>query len=299
MKWMKWLKRSVAGVAVLVVAALAVVYGVSSYRMSRKFQVDPPGVEVPKDPASLAEGRRLFVSRGCADCHGDNGGGKVVIDDFISMRLAGSNLTPGKAGAGARYTDLDLVRAIRHAVAPDGRALLFMPAHEYHGFSDMDVGCLIAYIRTLAPVDPPAPSMRPGPLVRLLYLVGEVPLVPAELIDHRAPRPAAVAVGTTVEYGRYLGNLCSGCHGEAYAGGPIPGAPPDWPPARNLTPHASGLAGWSAADFARAMREGKRKDGSPINPIMPWPNFRSMTDTELQALWAYLQTVPPKAYGER
>ena len=52
-------------------------------------------------------------------------------------------------------------------------------------------------------------------------------------------------------------------------------------------------------DFARALREGKRKDGTAIDKMMPWKAYGQMTDTELKALWAYLQTVPALEKGNR
>ncbi len=67
----------------------------------------------------------------------------------------------------------------------------------------------------------------------------------------------------------------------------------------NITPHESGLKGWTEADFFRALREGKRKDGSGILPQMPWQAYGQMSDVEIKALWAYLQTVPPSEKGER
>ena len=55
--------------------------------------------------------------------------------------------------------------------------------------------------------------------------------------------------------------------------------------------------GWTESDFVRAMREGLRKDGTALAPQMPWQAYRQMSDTELKALWAYLQTVPPREKG--
>jgi hypothetical protein len=70
-------------------------------------------------------------------------------------------------------------------------------------------------------------------------------------------------------------------------------------PARNITRHAEGLAGWSYADFLTAVTEGKRPDGSavqePMTLILPYA--RNMTETETQALWTYLQSVPPLPTG--
>jgi mono/diheme cytochrome c family protein len=221
--WIRW----VSGLVVLVLVALAAVYAASQRRMDRRFEVTPTAVVVPSDAAALGEGLRLYFSRGCADCHGDDLGGKRVIDDLLAGMVFGANLTGGRGGLGER-DDLDLVRAIRHGVAPDGRALLFMPAHEYNPLADAEIGAIIAAIRAAAPVDREAPPPRIGPLMRALFLFGEVPtLVSAEVIDHDAPRPAPPTVAPTAAYGAYLANLCVGCHGPGLSGGSIPGAPPE------------------------------------------------------------------------
>lgn len=91
-----------------------------------------------------------------------------------------------------------------------------------------------------------------------------------------------------------------GCHGPTLSGGPIPGAPPDWPPARNITPdEATGIGGWTEADFVRAMREGKRPDGSSIAEVMPWRAYAAMRDDDLKALWLFLRAAAPKSFGGR
>ena len=80
-------------------------------------------------------------------------------------------------------------------------------------------------------------------------------------------------------------------------GGPIAGGPPDWPPAANLTP--TGLAGWTYEDFLGALRGGKRKTGEALRePMASMPKFaKNMTDVELQALWAYVKSLPPAPNG--
>lgn len=287
------------GLGLLVVLALVAVYVASQRRMDRRWEVTPAAVTVPTDEAARVEGLRLYFSRGCADCHGEDLGGKVVIDDLLVGRIAGTNLTGGRGGLAGR-ADLDLVRAIRHGVGLEGRALIFMPAHEYNPLADVEVGAILAAIRAAAPVDREAPPARVGPLLRALFLVGEVPaLVPAEAIDHQAPRPQPPEVAVTAAYGAYLANLCVGCHGPGLSGGAIPGAPPDWPPATNLTRDASGLVAWDEEAFVRAMRSGTRADGTLIDPVMPWRNFSRMTDTELRALWRHLEAVPPRPAGGR
>ncbi len=77
----------------------------------------------------------------------------------------------------------------------------------------------------------------------------------------------------------------------------MPGTPPSFPDAANLTPAA--LGSWQLADFRRALREGKRPDGSAIDPFMPWQAMGRMSDEELAAVWAYLQTLPPVASKEK
>ena len=75
--------------------------------------------------------------------------------------------------------------------------------------------------------------------------------------------------------------------------------PPSWPPAANLTNGPDGLAGWTYDDFLRAMREGRSKDGRPLLPPMAgMPAVAAkMTDVELQAMWAYLSTLPARPDG--
>lgn len=70
---------------------------------------------------------------------------------------------------------------------------------------------------------------------------------------------------------------------------------PGAPPAQNITP--AGIGKWSEADFFRALRVGKRPDGSTINTLMPWELTSQMSDDEIKALLFYLRTVPPKQTG--
>jgi hypothetical protein len=84
------------------------------------------------------------------------------------------------------------------------------------------------------------------------------------------------------------------------SGGDIPGFPADWPPAPNLTwGKGSRLPAWDFTDFLAFMRAGV-KHGRQVDPkYMPWTSYKFMTDEELQAVWVYLQSLPPKEYGNR
>jgi cytochrome c553 len=130
-------------------------------------------------------------------------------------------------------------------------------------------------------------------------LLGQVPLAEARVIDQHAPHAPTMAPEASAAYGTYLAHTCSGCHGEHFSGGRVPGLPPSFPAAANITPDASGIKGWNKADFYTAMRNGKRPNGSDINPFMPWQTFKQLSDTELDALWAFLQALPPRAAGGR
>jgi mono/diheme cytochrome c family protein len=300
----KWLRRAGIALGVLVAVALVAVgaaYAVSGRNMARSYQVATRDLAVPADSAAVARGRHLARAIAkCVECHGDDLGGKVIIDDPAIGRFVPTNLTAGRGGVGAALTPADWDRAVRHGVGRDGRSLRFMASEDYATMSDADLGAIIAWARQLPPVDRTLPTTRMGPVIRVMNALGKLPL-PAQTIAAMPVRYASVApaVGRTPEYGRYLANVggCTGCHGPALSGGHIPGSPPDWKPASNITP--TGIGRWSEADFTRALREGKRPGGVPIDTLMPWRLAREMDDVEIGALYDYLRTVPPRAFGNR
>ena len=64
--------------------------------------------------------------------------------------------------------------------------------------------------------------------------------------------------------------------------------------ARNLTPDkATGIGTWTEAQFIKVLRTGIRGNGAPLRPLMPWEWFAQLTDEDLRAIFAYLQTIPP------
>jgi mono/diheme cytochrome c family protein len=250
---------------------------------------------VLNDSTRVARGGHLVQARGCVACHGQNLVGHVDLDDFLLGRLAGPNLTLG--GRGKELTDADWERAVRHGVRRDGSGLFIMPAFEHTGMSDEDLAAIVAYARSLPPSPNKPPKSRAGPVIRAMFLAGVVPVLSSEEIDHKASHPARVAEAPTAEYGAYLVPTCKGCHNPNLTGGKIPGGPPDWKPAANLTP--AGIGHYSEADFIRALRTGERPDGSKIDPQMPWKTYSQMNDTELRALYAYLHSLEPRTYGSR
>lgn len=244
---------------------------------------------------AIERGEHLVGSRyACVECHGQNFGGGVMVDDPAIGTLLGPNITSG--GKTAKYEVADWDRMVRHGIKPDGHPGV-MPSEDYFGMSDQELSDIIAFIRSLPPVTEQVAPISLGPLGTVLMALGEIPISAQVLEDHAAKHETAPpTTAPTVEFGAHLVGVCTGCHGKDLVGGPVPGGPPDWAEAANLTPHASGLAGWSYEDFVTAMREATRPDGSKLRPPMTMMTqyAQRMEDVELRALWAYIQSVPAK-----
>lgn len=299
-KLFKWIGMIVGSLLGIVALALIAIYVISNLRLNRQYEIAGTALTIPNDAATTAEGKRQYATRGCIDCHGENGAGKLVIDDRLLGKVVGANLTSGEGGIGALYQDNDWERTIRHGVKPNGKPLLLMPSNEYYATNDSDLTALVSYIKSLPPVDQTPDPSSFGPIGKILHVTGIFPVVPAEIIDHNAPRPQEVVKGRSKAYGEYLANTCKGCHGAGLSGGPIPGVPAEPPYPANLTPdRETGLGTWQEAGFFTAMRTGMRPDGTQITDAMPWKAFQGMTDDELGALWLYLQSVPGQAEGNR
>lgn len=292
----------IGGLVVVVAALVGVIYFVSQRHIAGHITVAGHSVAIPTDSAGLVRGRHIATSISkCAECHGTDFGGAVFIDVPPVARLYAMNLTRGDGGVGAQMTDLDWERAIRHGVAPDGRKLLFMPSDEFSHLNDDDFGALVAYLKSLPPVNRTWPASTVGPVGRALYLKGDLRLLPAELIsNHDAATAAPIPPGPTLEYGAYIVRVagCYGCHGQTLSGGRIPGTPPDFKPPANITP--AGIGHYSEADFFAALREGKRPGGTMLDTMyMPVRWTKLMTDDEIRAAFMFLKTVQPKPYGGR
>lgn len=298
-KVLKWLGLGLAGLVGLIIIVAVVVVVITNQRINATYDIAVEPVEIPTDEAARVQGEHVAIVRGCTDCHTKNLAGGTLIDEPAIGQINPSNLTSGAGGVGGSYTDTDWVRAIRHGVGPDSKPLIFMPSQEFYFLSDEDLGALIAYLKTAPPVDNQPPAITIGPLGRVLFLAGQIDLVPAEKIDHEAPQPVSPDLGVTAAYGQYLAVACTGCHGSGFSGGPIPGVPPEWPPAANLTPGGD-LAHWSEQEFIETLRKGITPEEKQLNPqYMPWPTYSQMTDDELKAVWLYLQSLPAKETGNR
>ncbi|KAA0213427.1 cytochrome C [bacterium] len=290
----------VVGLFGLFACGIAGMHFVSAGKLAETVEVEVADISVPDGDRSAMERGKYLVNHlmGCRECHGDDLGGKVIMDNGAMGLWYGPNLTRGKGSKLADYSSKDWMRALRHGVGKDGRRLLLMPSEDYVNFGDDDMAAVVAYFRSLPPVDREDQGISLGPIGKMLVATGQIPFA-FEKIDPKARRPEAKP-GPTREWGAVLIGSCTGCHGTGLSGGKIPGGDPKWPQAANISPDKeTGLGQWSYEDFVKAMREGKRKDGSAINEAMPWKAYAGMKDDDLRALWEYIKAAPAKAMGGR
>lgn len=291
-----WIRRTLIGVlSLLVLLAVAVAALLWNGERKRERVVQLPALHSPPfvdDAAARERGAYLFASRGCAECHGADGTGRMFVDDPGGMKIKGPAIHSGAGSVTAGYTPQDWDRIVRHGVKRNGHPAMVMPSEDYNRFTDADLAALVSYVRALpgrgggaAIVEMPLP-------VRVLYGAGLIEDAAAR-IDHTLPVQPPVPEGATVEYGRYVANTCLGCHGPQLAGGRVPGGPPDWPPAARLNSKGSdsAMARYPNADaFVAMFRSGKRADGSAVR-VMPFESFSKMSDVDLRALYRYLRTL--------
>jgi mono/diheme cytochrome c family protein len=261
--------------------------------LSRTYVVPDISIAHDVSTADRALGERIVQKRnGCADCHGADLSGKTIINDPAFAKISAPNLTPF---ALAGLSDQALARAIRHGLRANGTSLIFMPSYEYQNLSKSDVAAIIAYLRTVPSVKKPNTPIQIGPIGKILYALGQLPvLTPAAMINHESGFVAKPKVAPTREFGLYLVNSgCIGCHRQRLTGGHIVGGAPDWPPAANI--RFAGRAKWTKETFFRAMKTGvSASSGKPLRlPMIAVVG--KFNDTELSAIWLYLSSLGQEA----
>ena len=276
-------------------------------RQKLKYERPYPAITASTDSAVIAKGKHIIFGAGhCASCHS-----KVNADSLLQLGqdvpLSGGfefalefgsiytkNITPDNETGIGRYTDSEIARALRYGVHPDGTALYpFMP---FNNMTDEDLTAVISYLRAQKPVHNPVPDHSLNTMGKVIQAFFIKP------VDPEGEVPASIKADTTIEYGKYLANSvgnCSGCHtkrtetggfeGALFAGGEMfENGIMQYPP--NLTTHPSGrLTGWKEENFINRFRMGV------IDPksMMPWNNYKRMTDDELKAVFKYLKSLPP------
>jgi hypothetical protein len=269
-KILKWTGIVLGGLIGLTLLTGLALYPSGKEKLTRSYpNILVESVNIPTDLNSIANGKHISIIWGCTKCHGEDLSGKLLANDPILGTIPASNLTAGKGGIGNSYTDTDWVRAIRHGIKPNSQVELFM--NDYSILSDQDLGDLVAYLKQIPPVNSELQALHLGLVTPLAPAIGLL-TPPAELIDHSKQRPADPVPGATVEYGKYLFTICSECH------------------ANNL---ADKLEEWNQEDFMQAVRTGVLPNGRQLPAVMTPKTFGELNDTELNALWLYLQSLVP------
>jgi mono/diheme cytochrome c family protein len=235
------------------------------------------------------------------------GGGNIYVDKGLGT-LWIPNLTPDPATGLGSWRDDEILRALRDGVAADGHFLLpLMPTYSYQHLSDEDARAVVAYLRTVPPYKQPKPreENKLGFMQKVLFkTVG---------VQMHKPIAGVVAPATSdpIAHGRYLVQIgaCTECHSLAEKG-PRPEGDPLYLAgsdhafedpalgetyARNLTPDPeTGLGSYAASALKQALRSGRRLDGKRMAPPMAViiPHLSGLTDEDLDALVAYLRSIP-------
>lgn len=290
-KILKWLLIVVAAIVVIVALSAWWLISDTKEKFEVTFEVEPRMIPIPDDSASIAKGEK-WTKVLCESCHGENLGGHTMFEDPNIGKIDASNLTPGIGGVGAFYTDKDWIRAIKHGVKVNKHGAFVMPSRDFNYMGDNDLGCVIAYLKTLEPIDN---ETDPPQLTNMTYILAGIgafgELFDANIIDHNSGSAYVPEAGPTPEYGTYLVNVfgCRTCHGMTLNGGQDPD--PNAPPGPNLT-KGGRLANWSADDFIATMRTGITPEGKEMDKAMPWKGLGNMDDYELTAVYEHLMSLP-------
>ncbi|HVW60878.1 MAG TPA: cytochrome c [Puia sp.] len=273
-------------------------------RQNLHYDAPYPDIHASTDSAVIARGKHLvYSSAHCIDCHQRANADSLialgqevplsggVLFDLPVGKIYSKNITPDKETGIGRYTDVEIARALRYGVHPDGTVVYdFMP---FHNTSDEDLTAMISYLRAQRPVHNAVPDHQ-------LNLMGNA--VKAFLVKPTGPVgevPRSVSPDTTAVYGRYIAMHlaeCNGCHTKRDMAGAVIGEPfgggnnIEGFITPNLTPDPTGrIYKWTKRDFISRFRKGKLIPGSP----MPWRSFGRMTDEELTALYNFLKSLKP------
>ncbi|WP_142685691.1 hypothetical protein [Chitinophaga polysaccharea] len=177
------------------------IYGVSSFlfhqHASKKHSVTVRNIPIPDDPVTIAEGRPLYGIKGYGECHSANLRGKMGVDDPAIGHIAGGDITCETAGLSESYRNEDRLKALEHGLNTTNKLLLLMPSEEFTRTDDPDIAAVTAFCSAQLQIDTPS-IPRVVPLRRILSVQEEIPMFPAEKIDHLHEQ------ADTKKYGQYL-----------------------------------------------------------------------------------------------
>jgi mono/diheme cytochrome c family protein len=256
--------------------------------------------------ADLARGQYLLNGIvACGNCHSPRGpDGKVAPAEALSgglvietpaFRAVGSNITPDKETGIGAWTDAQIVTAIREGRRPDGSLIgPPMPIEFYRHMSDNDVRAIVAALRATPPVRHAVDKSHYN-----------IPLPPS--YGPPVGHVADVSPASPTAYGKYLSDIghCMECHTPREqgrldftrlggGGQPLPAPTGGVVPSANLTPgNPDGMAHWTNGQVTAVLTTGVRPDGRRLVPLMAFDWYKTVRDSDLNALVAYLRTLKP------
>lgn len=279
---------------------------------------DAPDITIEITPERVARGKYIANSIAvCIDCHSQRdwgtfaappiegtfgGGGELFSEDFgFPGNYYSKNITPYGIGD---WTDGEVLRAITTGVSKEGNALFpIMPYPHYGTLTEEDLYSIIAYVRSLEPIKKDIPA--------------STSTFPINFIINTMPQPANFSStpdkNNKVEYGRYLTNMagCIECHtqqekgqlldGVHFAGGFQFKLPMGTVVSPNITPDkATGIGTWNTDMFVARFKQyadssyiPQKVGAKDFQTVMPWTMYAGMTDEDLRAIFAYLQSLEP------
>ena len=245
----------------------------------------------------------------CHNCHTPRGpqgpdlsralsGGSQVFDE-PRFNVSGSNITPDKDTGIGGWSDAELKRFLVSGKRPDGtRVAPIMPTAFYDVLTARDLDALTAYLRSVPAVrhEVPAPE----------YRMTSKPETPT----YAGKQASEAELGDPLARGRYLLTIahCLECHtpegpsavhdfaGASGKGGRTFKGPWGESVSANITSDpAAGLGRWSDEEIKRAITQGIARDGHKLKPPMAYAAYAGMTAQDLDAIVAFLRTLPPRS----
>ncbi len=256
--------------------------------------------------ASVARGDYLANSiMTCANCHTPKGPPPAVAGkdysgglswDTPGFAVTAPNITPDKATGIGDWSAADIRKALIDGVRPNGVPLAPIMPYDFYGIlTPADADSLVAYMQSLKPVS----NKVADPIYKAAFKLNRFP--GTEKAFSEADKSDKLKLGFYLVSAGH----CLECHtpmvrGElqldkiGLGGRDFPG-PWGVSLSRNITSHPSkGIGGWTDAEIKTAITQGKRKDGSPLKPPMGYGYYAKMTESDLDAVVAYIRTLPPK-----
>lgn len=273
---MKWIKRILLGILALVLLAVGTLYAWSAVIIGKEYPVAARSVTLSSDPQVLAEGERLSRVLGCFNgCHGKEMEGSLFFEQPLVGRFVAPNLTT----LDKRYTPGEIEALVRQGVRPDGKSLFGMPSDSFSIMTDEHLSAVLSFVASFPTHENDPGKTSIGPLGRLGLVLGQY--FPAAV--NAQPQPWLSAfIEDPLRHGEYLAiTACAECHGSELEG------------TEGFTPPLTIAKAYSLDDFRKLMATGEGLGGRDLGLMsrMTQTRFRHLTDNEVEALHAYLQSL--------